>query len=64
MRPSRRAAALSSGAAGLGRGGVAQTASGPAGPGAEAPSLYAVRTEAGSTFTPGPMVEETAMRWM
>jgi hypothetical protein len=39
----------------------------PLGPGAEAPLarvLYAVRTEAGSTFTPGPMVEETAMRWM
>jgi hypothetical protein len=26
--------------------------------------LYAPRTEDGSTFTPGPMVEEIATRWM
>ena len=25
---------------------------------------YALSTEAGSTFTPGPIVEEIAMRWM
>ena len=46
---------------------VGRTAPGLVGPGAADCCrliAQALRTEAGSTFTPGPMVEETAMRWM
>ena len=33
-------------------------------PNVPADATYAVRTVDGSTFTPGPIVEVTAMRWM